>query len=120
MLLGVHLRQGSLKLEGTNGFPTLASPYDDLDLGRRLVLEPEHVAVAILVRAATLLVEVVPTHIHRHQPLAKSLRGDEGGPDGHEPLRTKAFGAPSKAASISSRAAIGTLPVSDNTREGTA
>jgi hypothetical protein len=59
---------------------TLGSCYDDLDLGRPLVLEPEHVAVAVLLRAATLLVEVVPTHLHTDQPLAKSLRGDEGGP----------------------------------------
>ncbi len=72
--------------------PTLRSPYDDLDLGRRLVLEPQHVAVAVLLRAATLLVEVLPTHVHQGQPLAKSLRGDEGGPDIHKPLRAIAFG----------------------------
>jgi hypothetical protein len=45
-----------------------------------------------LLRAATLLVEVVPTHVHRDQPLAKSLRGDKGGPNCHEPLRAIAFG----------------------------
>ena len=60
--------------------PTLRSPYDDLDLGRRLVLEPQHVAVAVLLRAATLLVEVLPTHVHGEKPLAYCLRRDEDGP----------------------------------------
>src|SRR5215203_208710 len=72
--------------------PTLRSPYDDLDLGRRLVLEPEHVAVAVLLRAVTLLVEVLPAHVYGEQPLAKSLRGYEGGPEAHEPLLAIAFG----------------------------
>src|SRR5215217_5899740 len=71
----------------------LASAYDDLDLWRRhAVLEPEHVAVAVQLRAASFLVEIVPTHVHADQPLAESLRGDEGGPDGHESLRAIAFG----------------------------
>src|SRR5215208_1550329 len=71
--------------------PTLRSPYDDLDLGRRLVLEPQHVAVAVLLRAATLLVEVLPTHVHGEKPLAKSLRRDEGWPEVHELLLAIAF-----------------------------
>jgi hypothetical protein len=52
---------------------TLGSPYDDLDLGRLLVFEPEHVAVAVLLRAATLLVEVLPTHVHPEKPLAENF-----------------------------------------------
>src|SRR3712207_5596482 len=63
---GADARAGeSTKTAGWNHPKTLASPYDDLDLGRRLVLEPEHVAVAVLVRAATLLVKAVPTHLYR-------------------------------------------------------
>jgi hypothetical protein len=72
--------------------PTLRSPYDDLDLGRRLVLEPEHVAVAVLLRAVTLLIEVLPAHVYGEKPLAKSLRGYEGGPEAHEPLLAIALG----------------------------
>src|SRR5215211_5983901 len=73
---------------------TLGSLYCDLDLGRGHVLEPEHVTVAVLLRAAALLVEVLPTHVHGEKPLAYCLRGDEGGPDVHEPLLAIAFGRP--------------------------
>ena len=71
---------------------TLGGPYNDLDLGRLFVLEPEHVAVGVLLGAAILLVEVFPTHVHGEQPLAKSLPGKEGGTEAHEPLRPIAFG----------------------------
>ena len=51
-------------------FLTLGSPYNDLDLGRDFVLEPAHIAVAVLQRAATPLGEVLPTHVHGEKPLA--------------------------------------------------
>jgi hypothetical protein len=57
-----------------------------LELGIRLILEPEHVAVGVLQHAASPLVEVVPTHVRRHETLGNSLESDDRGAGVHQPL----------------------------------
>jgi hypothetical protein len=54
---------------------------------RRVVVDPKQVAVTVLVRAASLLVEVVPTHINKHEPFGDRFGADDRGAGGHQPLR---------------------------------
>ena len=58
-----------------------------MDFGISLILESEHVAVAVLLRVAPLLVEVIPTHVRRHEQLGNSLGTDDRGAGAYQPLR---------------------------------
>jgi hypothetical protein len=60
---------------------------DDLDPRLRVVVDPKQVAVTVLVHAASLLVEVVPTHIHKHEPFSDRFGANDRGAGGHQPLR---------------------------------
>src|SRR5215216_3876496 len=59
--------------------------YDDLDAGPDLV-EPENVAVAVLLRTASLLVEVVPTHVRGDEPPGCGLGADDSRTGGYQSL----------------------------------
>src|SRR5215208_5656570 len=91
--------------------------YDDLDAGPDLV-EPENVAVAVSLRTASLLVEVVPAHVRGDEPPGCGLGADDSGTGGYQPWSRYASTALRKAASISSPAATGVLPASDRTSAG--